>query len=272
MPPGEVIAKLLGVNRRFATFILTGLGVLAAAAIFLSYGVNIDDALIVAAYILVFAFVVTLLLAVVGDRRMRTVMGWLMVGTFALFIGGLFDATFQLSGRLPSTPCYLRILVEPPLVCENRFATTTVVIGATDTGLLRLPGSSPERVWRVQNRTEPDGTPIPPADPSATVYVQFGADVTRSQSIALTTALETLGWTVPDARRGGELVKRVPDRNEVRYFHPEDLASATALAHSFHAQFPGSPIYVRDFSRLFGFVPKGQLEVWVAEASGGIAG
>jgi hypothetical protein len=269
MSPLQTLSRLLKVDPKTGTFILTGLALLAAAAMALAFGSNIDDAVVLAVYILVFALAVTVLTFISRQEVMRTTLSWIAIVAFGGWVAGLFGSVLRVPPTLPQLPCYIRLPVELPAVCEARLTTTTRVIGSADNAWLMpqiMDGSDgPERIWTVQDPDSP-----PPA--GLTVVVQFTNAVQRDATIALTTSLTRLGWVISDGTAGGEQVSSGPDQNEVRYFRPEDSAAAIQLAEAIYAQNPNAPIAVRDFTRLGSYAQTGLLEVWLSSLTPGISG
>lgn len=256
----DAFSQLLKVNPRIGGFLLVGLGVIAVGSIavgFAGYGVA---ALWASLYVLGFAVVTTILYLIVSDRLLRTVLAWMLIATFGVFLLGLFDSAWGVSGRLPTTPCYLKMWWKPPAVCEAELAPVVETVRpGTLEGALRPRDGGPERLWAAQAGAEV----LPPPPGAGQVYVQFGPNFAAPAAVDIATALAGSGWQVPGAAAGGEFVAASPGRNEVRFFYPEDRAAAEALARAAVAASPDAPIYVRDFSRLRGFAAAGQLELWL---------
>jgi hypothetical protein len=182
---------------------------------------------------------------------------------------GLFESALQLSGKRPRVPCYIRLPIELPEVCERRLTSDVTVIGGTVSGQLLPVSGGPERIWFAQ--TGPIAEAALPADPALAtatrVFVQFTGNIERTDSTGLSLGLAALGWQVEGADQGGELVPKGPDRNEVRFFHDADQAAAVALAQSLFALNPDILVAVRDFTRLGTYAPDGQLEVWLDQVT-----
>jgi hypothetical protein len=277
-PPGvpasadSLLNRLLQVDPKVGRFVLAGLTILACSALVVGYGINYNDAAFVAGYLLGFALAATLLVYITNNRPMRTAMCWIAILAFGLWTVGLFDSAFQITRRLPPTPCYLRLPVELPDVCIARLSSDVAVIGSL-TPAKTLPfAAAPERLWRAQSGGTADQIdsplPLPPApDGVGRVFLQFQDPLTRDVSTAIGTALNDLGWKVQSAEQGGEQVFKGPDRNEVRFFHDGDKDAAIALGEALHAQTPGAPVYIRDFTKLGGYAPEGQLEIWLHSLS-----
>lgn len=263
MSPQETLSRLLKVDPKIGTFILAGLALLAAAAMALAFGSNINDALVLAVYIMVFGLAVTVLTFISGQRVMRTTISWIAIFAFGGWVAGLFGSVLRIPSTLPPMPCYIRLPVELPEACIARLTTTTTVIGTPDNAAV-APGlmGGPERLWTVQDHA----TLLPPFAPppqGLTVVMQFTDTVSRDATAALAGQLGAAGWTLSDGTAGGEQVAVGPDQNEVRYFREEDSAAAIQLAEELYARNPGAHIAVRDFSRLGSYAPAGLLEVWL---------
>lgn len=268
MSPLQTLSSLLKVDPKTGTFILTGMALLAAAAMALAFGSNIDDAIVLAVYIMVFALAVTVLTFISRHEKMRTTLSWIAIVAFGGWVAGLFGSALGVPPSLPPMPCYIRLPVELPEACVARLSTTTRVIGGEDNAFLLpqiVPVDGPERIWTVESHIVP-----PPTD--VTVVLQFTDAVSRDATIALTTTLTEMGWIISDGVAGGELVTSGPDQNEVRYFREQDSAAAVQLAEALYAQNPGTPISVRDFTRLETYAKSGLLEVWLSTLTPGVNG
>lgn len=267
MSPLQTLSRLLKVDPKTGTFILTGLALLAAAAMALAFGSNIDDAVVLAVYIMIFALAVTVLTFISRHQTMRTTLSWIAVVAFGGWVAGLFGSALGIPPSLPPMPCYIRLPIELPEACVARLSTTTRVIGEDNAFLLPqlTPFNGPERIWTAENHIIP-----PPTD--VTVVLQFTEAVSRDATIALTTTLSEAGWIISDGAAGGELVTAGPDQNEVRFFREVDSAAAVQLAEALYAQNPGTPIAVRDFTRLETYAKSGLLEVWLSSLTAGISG
>ncbi len=259
MTPTAVFQKLLNTNKAAATFILAGLALLAAATIAVSWIGQNPDALFIAAYILGFAFLVTMATYVVRNPQTRAVIGWVLTGLIVLFLAGLVESAVSLTGRLPTPACYIRILWEHPKSCEQRLFPTVPIVSLSQPRLVSTGG--PERLWLAQD------TPAPARDApylTGPIHLQFGAAVDRDAAIAMASALDTRGWPVVSGDQGGEMRDTLPDANEIRFFDPAARDDAVALAHTLMDLRPGVDITVRDFSRSGLIAPTGLLEIWLS--------
>ena len=116
MSPLQTLSRLLRVDPKTGTFILTGLALLAAAAMALAFGSNIDDAVVLAVYIMIFALAVTVLTFISRHQTMRTTLSWIAVVAFGGWVAGLFGSALGIPPSLPPMPCYIRLPIELPEV------------------------------------------------------------------------------------------------------------------------------------------------------------
>ena len=263
MSPVEVIQKLLKVNKTVANFILAGLAVLAAASIAVTWIGENPNALLVAGYIIGLAFVATIIAFVVNNKRMCMVLGWAVTLTLTTFLVGLVDSALQISGRLPTPVCYVRILWEHPDVCEARSFPTIEIANLETSALWHWPIAGAAKIWRAQ--TDPVVEPRAVPYDAGPIFLHFGGALQGAEMIALSQDLTQVGWPIVDAKRGGEKIAKVPDKNQVRFFDPESQADAIALAKTVKAQRPGSEIVVRDFSKSGLVAKSGLLEIWLTQ-------
>jgi len=267
MPALTTYANMLKINPGAGKFLAAGIGVLAAAAIVISWGSDIDDLKIGAIYIIVFAFIVSILMVIRSDKMMRTVISWILIAAFGAWVLGLVGSVFNLPNSLPSTACYLRLPMMTPRQCEAELGG-----GADDLQIGQLENQPAARgafgimprqsqIWTVQ---EALSMPVP-TQQSGLVYLQFANPVTRPDIIALADELVGLNWQVQGAEDGGEQVKEGPEGNEVRYFKDSDREAAIELARTLHSLHPEQPVTVRNFTRLGSYVREGTLEIWLVE-------
>ncbi|MCO6383554.1 hypothetical protein [Oceanicola sp. 502str15] len=261
MNPIDAFSQTLKINPNAARLISAGLGVMAAAAIIISWGSNLDDLRLGAIYVLAFACVVTLLAFIARNNTMTTVLSWILVAGFGMFVLGLVGSVLRVPPSLPPTPCYLRLFFELPETCiqnlrnsENdlRIGSAAPVLPAADGG--------PERLWRAQEGAIPT-----PTDHTGEIFVQYTQPFAQADAVELSEALAELAWQVQDWKSGGEQVNEGPDTNEVRYFKDGDREAAISLAQTIHGLHPDTPIYVRDFTRLGAFSKAGRLELWLSQ-------
>ncbi len=260
MNPIDAFSQTLKINPNAAKLISAGLGVMAAAAILISWGSNLEDLRLAATYVLAFACVVTLLAFIARNNRMTTVLSWILVAGFGMFVLGLVGSVFRVPPSLPPTPCYLRILFELPETCIESLRNTDNDLRIGSAAPVLAPIEGPERLWHAQEGVTPVAT-----DHAGHVFLQFSTPIDRGTATGLASALLGLDWNVQGADKGGELVDKGPATNEVRYFKAVDRQAAIELAQTIHGLHPDTPIYVRDFTRLGAFVKDGTLEVWLSQ-------
>jgi hypothetical protein len=258
MTPIALLEKLLSTNKHVATFILGGLGVLAAATIAVSWIGQNPDALLLAAYVLGFAFLVTMATYIVRNESTRAVIGWVLTGLIVVFFLGLVESAIALTGRLPTPACYVRILWEHPDSCEQRLFPPVNVLRATTPRWFAMT-DGPERLWLAQ-----DTAPRTPPYADGPIFLQFGGRVDRDAAIALAARLAALGWPVEGGDQGGEQLTTLPDTNEVRFFDAAAIDAAMDLARTIKAERPDADVVVRDFSKSGLIAPVGLLEIWLA--------
>lgn len=261
MSPSDVITKLLDLDPKTGQVVLVGIACLAAGALVVSWGFS-SDMLYAAGYVVAFALVARILAFVVSNPGTRRCLGWTFTAAFTCYMIGLVESAVQLTGRLPATPCYLRIFVELPDSCEQRLAPTIEVVGEAAqepaAHFAFLDDSGAARLWLAQAEPEPAYNDGP-------VLLKFGGNVTRDQSMALSHELAALGWPVENGNDGGKAVSDAPYRNEIRFYDPASRDAAIRLAHALHELSPDTEIAVRDFSRLKTWGPDGLLEVWLSD-------
>jgi hypothetical protein len=258
MTPTSVLEKLLSINKPVATFLIGGLAVLAAAAIAVSWIGKNPDALLLAAYVLGFAFLVTMATYIVRNTQTRAVIGWVLTGLIVVFLVGLVESAVSVTGRLPTPACYIRILWEHPKSCEQRLFPPVTVSAETEPQWFAQT-QGPERLWLAQD-TAARATPYT----DGPIFLQFGGRLDRDTAITIAARLSTLGWPVEGGDRGGEQLSTLPDTNEVRFFDAAAMEAAMDLARILKSERPGTDIAVRDFSRSGLIAPKGLLEIWLA--------
>ncbi|MBS8227164.1 hypothetical protein [Vannielia litorea] len=263
MNPIDAFSQTLKINPNAAKLISAGLGVLAAAAILISWGSNLDDLRLGAIYVLIFASIVTLLAFIARNNRMTTVLSWILVAAFGMFVLGLVGSVFRVPPSLPPTPCYLRILFELPETCVQNLRNTENDLRIGSAAPVLAPSGGPETLWRAQKGVVPQ-----PTAHGGEIIVQYTPHIPQVEAVRLSEALADLRWQVQNQATGGEQVKSGPATNEVRYFKDADRQAAIDLAQTIHGLHPDTPIYVRDFTRLGAFSKDGRLELWLSQPLG----
>ncbi len=250
----ESLNKLIKLDPSTARIVYTGLGLLAAATLVLGWQTSPDDMLPLAGWISAFGLFLTVLSHIIKAPMMRATLCWMLIAMIGFGQLYLISAMFpnsplqQITGRVAPLTCVLRGQFDLTMCVE---ALAPLDPSAQNTG---SSAADDAQVWLAQ---------APAAPPGTTVYLQFADPVTRDQSISIGATLLAAGWGVQAADRGGEQVKAAPDANEVRFFNAPDEAAARALASSLEP-LTGTPVGVRDMSRLYRMVKDGQLEIWLS--------
>lgn len=256
MTPVDSLQMLLKVNRPVAIFILAGLGLLAASAVALSWNANHENTLLVACYILGFAFAVTIIVFVCNNHRMRAVLGWTFVGALILFLAGFVDSALALSGRLPVPVCYVRMLWQSRAECEATRIPAEEITARTPLTRSVTSFGGPERLWLAQ-ATDP--APLPA--PTGQIFLQHGTGVADADAQGLSDKLTDHGFSVTTR----SIVQRDAPTNEVRYYNAEDADRARETAKWLKEQRPDSQILLRDYSGSGVIAGDGVIELWVTE-------
>ncbi len=267
MTPIDFLQSILKLNRAGTILIMTGLGVVAAGAVAVSWIGGGQNVITLAVYILGFGLVATVLTFVVSNPLMKTVMGWMFVAVLGLILFCAFDSVIQMTGRTPSPPCWRTIFEEPPHVCKARFE-------AGEKGnSFSVTSNTPEAVETpVLPPVAVDGMP-PPEEPvivagSGTepplIYMQFTPPVTRDTSKDIAADLADSGWNIAGADQGGEEVSRGPSKTQIRYYSADYAENAKWLARDLSARLDGADVLVNDFSEAGLIARPNLLEVWLA--------
>lgn len=298
MTPADVLQKLLDINKPAARLIIAGLGLLAAAAIAVTWIGGNPDALLLAVYLLGFGVLVSVTAWLVSNPRMRAVLGWLFTGMLTLFLIGLVDSATGYSGRLAVPACYIRMFLEPREACEARLSRKTPVAPATasDVPALAPPPEAAAPAPAAAAAEAPPAAAAAEAPPTAAaapapatisaapgkakigaasdpapahaphpgqVYLQFRPEVPRDRMLALARTLTGLGWTVPNGESGGESYDHAPAENEVRYFDAQSREAALRLARDLAGPGGISDVILADQTGNGLIAAPGQLEVWI---------
>jgi hypothetical protein len=256
----SILKELMTLNRNGAKFIYLGIAVFAAGAVVIAFNVDPWAAAKVGAVVIGFATLLTLIIYIVAHPIMRAVLAWFLVTTVVYFMLCVMAAAFprsivpKLVGPQPPLTCLLNMLNESVEICEARNAPTITIVNAPTAFL----DAGPDQLWFAQDGTAPAGNKV---------YLQYAEPVGTETAKLITQGLTIQGWGVEGADLGGEMVAKAPADNEVRFFKPEDQATAIDLAKSLSQLTGGQDIAVRDFSKLYPYVPAGQLEIWLSTAT-----
>lgn len=270
MNPIEFLQSLLKINRAAAILIMTGLGVVAAGAVAVSWMGGGQNVLTLAIYVLGLGLIATVLTFVVSNPLMKTVLGWMFIVVFAVILFCAFDSVMQVTGRTPSPPCWRTILEEPPRVCEARFENGQQ--GNSFAVSSNAPDPSPTPIDPVGEVTGVAGTPVVdepvivggPASAPPLIHLQFTPPVARATSRDIARDLAGNGWDVAGGDRGGEEVARGPSKTQIRYYSADYAENARWLARDLSARLDGAEVLVNDFSQAGLIARPNLLEIWLA--------
>lgn len=281
MTPTDVLQKLLTINKPVARLIYAGLGLVAAAAIAVTWIGNNPNAMYLAFYILGFAFLATIISFMVSNPHIRATLGWLLTIVFTLFLIGLVDSATGYSGRLAAPACYIRMFWEHPDACEARLFGKSEVAPQTDRPLPtfdRKPKvAAPIAAEASAGSPKPSAASDPelapatvvaasggvPAVHDGDVFLQFRPEIDRDRMSALAGTLSNMGWMVANADSGGQAYSHAPIENEVRYFHADARDTALSLAEDLTEAAGIRDVVVIDLSGSGLVVPADQIEIWI---------
>lgn len=285
MTPSDVLQKLLDINKPAARLIFAGLGLLAAAAIAVTWIGSNPAAMLLAVYLLGFGILVSVTAWLVTNPRMRAVLGWILTAAFALFLIGLVDSATGFSGRLAAPACYVRMFLEPREACEARLSRKTPVVPDTVPDLpapapsadTAAPAAAAEEVPAAEAAApapatiaaspapvialKTSATAVPP--PTGDVYLQYRPELDRARMQALARTLIDLGWSVPNGDSGGEAYDHAPVENEVRYFDAAARDAALRLAKDLAGPGGVADVILADQTGTGLIAAPGQLEIWI---------
>jgi hypothetical protein len=246
MNPLKVLTELFRREPSLAVVLLAGLGVFAAAAIVISWKIDIQVASQTGLYILGFAVAVLAVGALGNSPTIRKALGWF----FALFI--MFSGSaFFISAVFPS-----QTIVAPPYCLVEFWKKCLSQGGLGDQYAERnfTPVSSPQPIPQ-----QPTVVGIRQSD--YRVLVQFAGVIRREDVKAMMLKMRAGGWRVEGADGGGERTPVAAGYNEIRYADPQDEEAARKLAAEVQrANLTPKQITV---TRVQG-IPAKTLEVWVS--------
>lgn len=248
MNPAKILAELLKLDPKAGTVILSGLGVLAAAAMVLTLEMETSKLIYVGAVILGFSFVVFILKNLSGV--LATLVTW-VVTLGVLLLGILF-----LIQALTSPA-----MLTPPLVSAGCFFSPTDPNCRAE---LQVAAAEQANGPILEAIVVPD----PNADPEAFVppegnkiFLQYSGDIGRAEATAIKELTITNGWNFQPWERTSTAF----GKQEIRYFHAEDGFIADRLAAEINnAGILSAFITTRDFSGSELQAPLHQLEIWVS--------
>lgn len=263
MNPAKILAELLKLDPKAGTVILSGLGVIAAAAMVLTLEMETSKLIYVGAVILGFSFVVFILKNLSGI--LATLVTW-VVTLGVLLLGVLFliqalTSPAMLTPPLVSAGCFFSPL-DPNCRAELQVA-------AAEQAEKRLePLSEPleedivvteEPVIIVEEPSAEEQEFQPPQ--ANKVFLQYSGDIGLAEATAIKDLTIANGWNFQPWERTSTAF----GKQEIRFFNFEDAPLAFALADQINAAgILAEPLTVRDFSGAGLTAPLAQLEIWVS--------
>lgn len=183
---------------------------------------------------------------------LKSLLSWLLVGIFSIWLVSLFAQVMTGSGIawLPETRCHYAFFNES---CNAGRAKAVAELPMTT----EVVTSSAQSVAPV-SKSELERSRI---------YVQF-AGFGRGEIVKMADVLKAQGWNIPDADKGGERVAGARGLSEIRYYFEQDASLAKALADAVTAQgLATSQAALRDLSktRLAANATPGLLEIWIGK-------
>lgn len=243
----DVLEKLLQIDKAAARIIYAGLGILAAAAIALSWkDIDIRFAMWIGVYIVALGGLLLVLGNVFGDPLMQKVLGWAIIVAFVAylfaFLASALAPNWAASVGIAPAPC----LVKPWLGCKET-QDAVAINNYTPPPAVEAPRPSPAFTAFVVPRTP--------------VFVQFAGEIRRDDVKGMMAKLQSAGWSVQGVAGGGERTGKAAGINVVRYKDATRKTAAEALARQVQEiNLTGKKIGVEQSAA----VSSDQLEVWIS--------
>lgn len=269
MTPAQIITTILKTDPKTGTFILAGLALFAAAAIVISFKLDIDYAVTIITYLLAFA-VIARFLATIDDPWMTKVLGRTLTSVFSIYLCAILTSA-ALPKKTPLAPaeCMIKFWSACPPQVEalaNQNAPSVTV----------SPDALTAEAARTSMKPSPgpiiaQGTTTVAQSPSLsqsvdrkkyTVTIQF-AGYRREDVTVAAIALLDVGWRVQGAEKGGERVESATGLAEVRYGTDADAAAAQQLANEVSATGIKANVKARKVTNITPPIQPGALEVWI---------
>lgn len=249
MPSFEFLSKTLKVNDNVATLIGSSFIVLCVGVFFLSYlrDVNVN-LLAFCLYIVAIAICVAAIAAM--PDVLKALVSWVITTVFLVWLLVLCAQIVTTNGFAYLAPAQCLIQFWHQQCHQVNFDKQQAASGIQTTN--QVEASS--QVGTVTNKSD------------ARVYIQF-AGFPRKVPVSVASVLTDKGWSVIDAKRGGERHSAAAGLNEVRFFKKSDENRAVVLAKELSAALPNNPsIEVKDFSSTSHSerVKSGHLEIWMS--------
>lgn len=212
----EVLAKLLDLDKRIATFLFAGLGILAVVAIGSSFGIDLHTALIMGAYLIGLTLALYVFVFIAADTLIQRVLAWFMTAIIIMIVGVLFVASVFPNQQFVA-----------PSYCLVRFWERCAIVAATIAD--ETTAAKPAAVPSAKPATAPStSTDVRPSNYQ--VFVQFAGIISRDDVRSMMGELRNAGWNVQGVEGGGQRTADAIGLNLVRYRSDEDKAAASALA------------------------------------------
>lgn len=246
LSPVAAFEKLYGMDKDAARFLAGGIGVFAAAAIVLSFGIDIRTMLLVGFYVVGLALLMVVVVQLPKVLRM-------LLGTFlTMLIIAVVTLFFVSAVTEPPWPKATYCLAQFWVPCNQAAAA----VAARNSESIDAKVNVPDAIPVDNGSAKSNGAAL--AMPK-TVYIQFAGLITRESVTKLNASLRRGGWQVEGS--SGERIGSAAGLNEVRY-SPEDSADAArALAEAVSATgISSGPLSIRPMAA----VPRGTMELWIS--------
>ena len=281
MTPTKILAQLLKLDERAATIIFYGLGVMAAAAIVMTFKMDPNQLMKVGFMIIGFSVLVLVL------RNIKGVLASIVTWAVTLTVLGIAAAFLVQSLTRPA-------LLSPPLVSAGCFFTPLDPACQANLNVAELPEATPTdpsfpkgttrtisipaQMKTVTTRNTATGivttqsvvqspakeqVVVVPFDipHSNAVVIQYSNAFGRASVKEISTVLGPKGWNFTPWDRTAAAF----GFNEVRYFNPSDADVANAFAVQLNETgIVDAKVRVRDFSGSGLTAPPHQIELWVS--------
>lgn len=215
--PSGVLHALKTVNPGAYAFLLTGLGVFAAAAIvsaFWSNGVQIQTATVIGLVVIVAALLIYICIALVDNPVLKSVLSWFLCVAIMATCCAAAVSILSRGKIVPPVVCWFSANIGRCTgdVQADRAAADVEAISPTES----FVSDKPEV---IVTGVDPGGA-LPSVDRSKfNVVVQFGGVITRDAVVQQASQLKGLGWKLDrdTLALGGERTLAASGYNEVRY-------------------------------------------------------
>jgi len=216
------------------------MGVLAAAAIFASWKIDTNTAILVGSYIIAFGVLLIFLSFILDESHLRRAIAWATTGLIFIIAGCfLFSAVVVDQKVIKPVECLVRFW-EP---CEG------AKDGVADRNAENVEVKTPQEV--AQNGVD---------RARYTVLLQF-AGYKRPDMVTFAQSLKQLGWQVAGGEKGGERTADADRLAEVRYRSAAEKSAAEQLAAEINATGVKSNVAAKPVS----VVAPDTLEIWIGQ-------